>query len=64
MNSIDKDSFKTAALKVFAQLGWIENDEKLNNNRRWWKLNNNVYLHELPNEIMGKISSHLINKND
>ena len=55
MNSTDNNTFQNAALKVFAQLGQlIEEDEKLNNNH--------VYLHELPNDIMEKISNNLLDK--
>ena len=47
MNSTNNDFYKNAALKVFAQLGQlIEDDEKLNNNH--------VLFHELPNDIMQK----------
>jgi len=57
MNSTNNNSFEIAALKVFAQLGQlIEEDEKLNNNH--------VYLHELPNDIMEKINNNLLDKND
>ena len=57
MNSTNNDFYKNAALKVFAQLGQlIEEDEKLNNNH--------VLLHELPNDIMQKISINLVDKND
>ena len=57
MNSTNNDSYKNAALKVFAQLGQlIEDDEKLNNNH--------VLLHELPDDIMKKISNNLLDKND
>ena len=57
MNSKNNNSFEIAAKKVFAQLGQlIEEDEKLNNNH--------VYLHELPNDIMGKINNNLLDKND
>ena len=57
MISTNNDFYKNAALKVFAQLGQlIEEDEKLNNNH--------VYLHELPNDIMEKINNNLLDKND
>ena len=57
MNSTNNHSFEIAALKVFAKLGQlIEEDEKLNNNH--------VYLHELPNDIMEKINYNLLDKND
>ena len=57
MNSTDYNTFQNAALKVFAQLvQLIEEDEELNNNH--------VYLHELPNDIMGKINNNLLDKND
>ena len=57
MNSTNNNTFQNAAKKVFAQLGQlIEEDEKLNNNH--------VYLHELPNDIMGKINNNLLDKND
>ena len=50
MNSINNESYLHAALKVFWQLGQlIEDDEKLNNNHD--------LLHELPDDIMKKISS-------
>ena len=56
MNSTDS-TFQNAAKKVFLQLEQlIEEDEKLNNNH--------VYLHELPNDIMGKINNNLLDKND
>ncbi len=55
MNSTNNDSSKNAASKLFAQLGQlIEDDKKLNSNH--------VYLHELPNDIMGKINSRLLDK--
>ena len=57
MNSTNNNSFQIAAKKVFLQLEQlIEEDEKLNNNH--------VNLHELPNDIMGKISNNLLDKND
>jgi len=57
MNSTNNNSYKNAALKVFAQLGQlIEDDEKLNNTH--------VLLHELPDDIMKKISNNLLDKND
>ena len=57
MNSTNNNFYKNAALKVFAQLGQlIEEDEKLNNNH--------VLLHELPDDIMKKISNNLLDKND
>ena len=47
MNSTNNNSYKNAALKVFAQLGQLmEDDEKLNNNHG--------LLHELPDDIMKK----------
>ena len=50
MNSTNNNSFEIAAKKVFSDLyALIEEDEKLNNNH--------VYLHESPNDIMGKIST-------
>ncbi len=53
MNSTRNDFFKNSALKVFSQLGQlIEEDEKLNNIH--------VLLHELPDDLMKKISSHLL----
>ena len=55
MNSTNNNFYKNAALKVFAQLGQlIEDDEKLNNNH--------VLFHELPNDIMQKISINLLGK--
>ena len=52
MNFTNNDSFINAALKVFSQLGQlIEEDEKFNNNH--------VLLHELPDDIMQKISNNL-----
>ncbi len=49
------NSFQTAALKVFLQLGQsIEENEKLNNNH--------VLFHELPNDITNKISNNLLDK--
>ena len=57
MNSTNNNSFEIAAKKVFLQLEQlIEEDEKLNNNH--------VNLNELPNDIMGKISNNLLDKND
>ena len=57
MNSTNNSSYKNAALKVFAQLGQlIEEDEKLNNNH--------VSFHKLPNDIIHKISNNLLDKND
>ena len=57
MNSTNHNSYINAALKVFSQLGQlIEDDEKLNNNH--------VLLHELPDDIMKKISNNLLDKND
>ncbi len=55
---MNKNSFQTAAFKIFLQLGQlIEDDEKLNNNH--------VLLHELPtNDIIHKISKNLLDKND
>ncbi len=54
---MNSNSFQTAALKVFLQLGQlIEEDEKLNNNH--------VLFHELPNDIIHKISNNLLDKND
>ncbi len=47
MNWTNNDSYKNAALKVFAQLGQsIEDDEKLNKNH--------ALLHELPDDIIKK----------
>ncbi len=52
MNSINSDFYKNAALKAFSHLGQlIGEDEKL--------YNNHILLHELPDDIMKKISSHL-----
>ncbi len=57
MNSTNNNSFQKAALKVFSQLGQlIEEDEILNNNH--------VLLHELPDDIMKKISNTLLDKNE
>ena len=57
MNSTNNNSFEIAAKKVFAQLGQlIEEDEKLNNNH--------VLFHELPSDIIHKISNSLLDKND
>ena len=57
MNSTNNDLYKNAALKVFAQLGQlIEDDENLNNKH--------VLPHELPDDIMKKISNNLLDKND
>ncbi len=54
---MNNNSFQTTALKVFLQLGqWIEQDGKLNNNH--------VLLHELPNDIIHKISNNLLDKSD
>ena len=57
MNSTNNNSFQTAALKVFLQLGQlIEEDEKLNNNH--------ILFNELPSDIIHKISNNLLDKND
>jgi hypothetical protein len=57
MISTNNDFYKNAALKVFAQLGQlIEEDEILNNNH--------ILFHELPNDIIHKISNNLLSKND
>ena len=57
MNSTNNNSFQTAALKVFLQLGQsIEEDEILNNNH--------VLFHQLPSDIIHKISNNLLDKND
>ena len=57
MISTNNDFYKNAALKVFAQLGQlIEEDEILNNNH--------ILFHELPNDIIHKISNNLLDKND
>ncbi len=54
---MNNNSFQTAALKVLLQLGQLlEEDKKLNNN--------NVLFHELPNDIIHKISNNLLDKND
>jgi hypothetical protein len=54
---MNTNSFQNAALKVFLQLGQlIEEDEKFNNNH--------ILLHELPNDIIHKISNNLLDKND
>ena len=54
---MNNNSFQTAALKVFLQLGQlIEEDEKLNNNH--------VLFNELPSDIIHKISNNLLDKND
>ncbi len=54
---MNNNSFQTTALKVFLQLGQlIEEDKKLNKN--------NVLLHELPNDIIHKISNNLLDKSD
>jgi hypothetical protein len=51
----NNNSFEIAALKIFSQLGQsIEDDEKLNNNH--------VLFHELPNDIMQKMSITLLDK--
>ena len=54
---MNNNSFQTTALKVFLQLGQlIEEDKKLNKN--------NVLLHELPNDIIHKISNNLLDKSE
>ena len=57
MISTNNDFYKNAALKVFAQLGQlIEEDEILNNNH--------ILFHELPSDIIHKISNNLLDKNN
>ncbi len=56
---MNNNSFQTAVLKYFTNRTITivtEEDEKLNNNH--------VLFHELPNDIIHKISNNLLDKND